>query len=40
MGTNKNSKNIIISHDITSKERKKFEKKEIEEENKTKIVIL
>ena len=27
MGTNENSKNILISHDITSKERRRFEKK-------------
>ena len=27
MGTNENSKNILISHDITSKERRKFERK-------------
>ena len=33
MGTNENSKNILISHDITSEERIKFEGKEREEEN-------
>ena len=27
MGTNENSKNILISHDITSKERKRLERK-------------
>ena len=27
MGTNENLKNILISHDITSEERRKFEKK-------------
>ena len=27
MGTNENSKNIIISHDITSEERRRFERK-------------
>ena len=27
MGTNENSKNILISHDITSEERRKFERK-------------
>ena len=27
MGTNKNSKNILISHDITSEERRKFKRK-------------
>ena len=27
MGTNKNSKNILISHDITSEERRRFERK-------------
>ena len=26
MGTNENSKNILISHDITSKERRRLEK--------------
>ena len=34
MGTNENSKNILISHDITSEERIKFEKKEKKKENK------
>ena len=33
MGTNENSKNIPISYDITSDERKKFKRKEREEEN-------
>ena len=28
MGTNENSKNILISHDITSEERRKFERKQ------------
>ena len=28
MGTNKNSKNILISHDITSEERRRFERNE------------
>ena len=27
MGTNENSKNILISHDITSKERRRFKRK-------------
>ena len=34
MATNKNSKNILISHDIASEERRKFEGKGREEENK------
>ena len=38
MGTNKNSKNIFISHDITSEKRKKFEGKESEEEKREKIM--
>ena len=33
MGTNENSKNILISHDLTSEERTTFEGKESEEEN-------
>ena len=28
MGTNENSKNILISHDIISEERRRFERKE------------
>ena len=31
MGTNKNSKNILISHDITSEERRRFERNEKKE---------
>ena len=34
MDTNENSKNVPISHDITSEERRKFERKEREKENK------
>ena len=33
MGTNENSKNILISHDIISEERRRFERKN-EEKNK------
>ena len=29
MGTNENSKNILISHDITSEERKRKDKKKM-----------
>ena len=36
MGTNENSKNILISHGTTSKERRKSEGKEREEENEKK----
>ena len=36
MGTNKNSKNIFISHDTISEERRRFEGKKREEENKKK----
>ena len=32
MGTNENSKNILVSNDITSEEKRKFEEKEKEEE--------
>ena len=35
MGTNKNSKNILISHDITSEERRRLER-EIKEKMKMK----
>ena len=34
MGTNKNSKNILISHDITSKERRRLERKRKERKMK------
>ena len=34
MGTNENSKNILISHDITSEERRRFERNEKKNENK------
>ena len=36
MGTNENSKNILISHDITSEERRKFKRKRKKKENKKK----
>ena len=41
MGTNKNSKNILISHDITSEERRRLErerKRENENEKLEKIL--
>ena len=34
MGTNKNSKNIFVSHDITTEERRRFERNENKNENK------
>ena len=37
MGTNKNSNNILISHDITSEERRKFERKKEKIKKKIKI---
>ena len=33
MGTNKNSKNIFVSHDITSEERRRFERNEKKNKN-------
>ena len=36
MGTNENSKNILISHDITSEERKRLERKRKEKKMKKK----
>ena len=33
MGTNENSKNILISHDITSEERRRLERKKKREKN-------
>ena len=35
MGTNENSKNILISHDITSEERRRFERKKKRKMKKT-----
>ena len=35
MGTNENSKNILISHDITSEERRRFERNEKNENEKS-----
>ena len=34
MGTNENSKKILISHDITSEKRRKFERKRKKEKKK------
>ena len=36
MGTNENSKNILISHDITSEERKNLREKERKERKEKK----
>ena len=33
MGINENSKNILISHDITSEERRRFKRNEKNEKN-------
>ena len=37
MGTNKNSKNILISHDITSEERRRLERERKRENENEKI---
>ena len=36
MGTNENSKKILISHDITSEERRKFERKKRKDKKENK----
>ena len=37
MGTNENSKNILISHDITSEERRRLERKRKERKNEKSV---
>ena len=38
MGTNENSKNILISHDITSEERKRIERNEKKMKNQRELL--